>query len=241
MSKKTTKKGTKQELDARCARMLAAALPHLAERSSVRFKDVREVYHEPNVPEKTLKSRFAGDLKRLVQHWPSLSRMLSHFGYFLPEFVVQGSELKVTVRPFSRRLLGYGQDHPKQKLARLLVQDRFNNDLLVPRDGSLFLGYGTTLYFVAQEILKRQPEFSELSVYTPNFEVASLFYLFAEQAAHLAVPLRLPGCTVNWNTGSISRAGGLASRTAVVGCDFLTRSGNCLPTTRKRCRSPTRP
>jgi hypothetical protein len=224
MSKKTKKK----EADERCQRMLAEALPSLAKGKSVRFEDVRSVYEQAGISEKTLRSRFASDLERLVRNREAFNRIIAPLGYVLPEFAVRGGELLVAVRPFSSRLWSYGQENAKQKLARLLVKDVFNNLPLVPRFGSLFLGYGTTLYFVAQEILARQRDFSEeLSVSTPNFEVATLFYFCVPQfARQTSNRLMLPGCTVNWNTGSMLHGGGnLECGTAIAGCDTLTKSG----------------
>jgi hypothetical protein len=220
------KKTTKREADERCRLMLMAALPRLAKGRPVRFEDVRAVYQEPSVKEKTLKGRFTGDLKRLMRTHQSFSQMISPLGYFLPEFELEGNELKVAVRPFSRRLLSYGQDNLKEKLARRLVEEVFNHIPLVPRYGSLFLGYGTTLYFVAKEILARQRDSSELAVSTPNFEVAALFYLFAQHSARDTTnPLTLPGCTVNWTTGSMRHVEEPGIGTAIVGFDVLTKKG----------------
>src|SRR5262249_22235697 len=204
--RRSGRRGTKQQVDDRCLRMLLQALPLLVRGRAVGFEGVCGVYEDPGAGEKKLRGRFRSDLKRLQALTERFRALIAPLGYSLPRFEVRRGTLALAARPFSR-LLNREGSADRRALARALVDTRLNVGHLVPRQGALFLGYGTTLYFVAQEILRREQDFARVSLFTSNFEAAALFYFsapaaFAERVNHLS----LPGSELNWQIGSLTRA-----------------------------------
>jgi DeoR/GlpR family transcriptional regulator of sugar metabolism len=101
---------------------------------------------------------------------------------------------------------------------------------LVPRSAALFLGVGTTVYFLAKELLfpAREQDGVEPfsgSIHTTNFEIAAMAYFASQRRFASASRLCLPGCELRWDTGNLnplSEGGGLTIDTAIIGFSTLT-------------------
>lgn len=166
-------------------------------------------------------SRFTDHAKALENSIANLAETMELLRWPLVELDYKKGDL--SSRDPSRRFLRDLYSDPrfphKQKIAKGLLALEESGSPVLPKAGSLFMGFGKNVFLLAWELLKHRRTY-EIS--TPNMEIACLVYLWPSQKRRLLVG----ESEVDHDTGGLRAVEGeLRCGTAVVSVDSFWRDG----------------
>ncbi len=185
---------------------------------TIRFDDSADNYDARHT--------FRDDCNTLRSKLATIKEILAPLGFPIPRATFNRGQLEVPARSFARQMQS-DPEHFKAKasLVAATLDLDVDGEHLVPRNTALFLGFGTTVFMLVEEMLRRHDEFQN-SIYTANFEAAILLYLSSPRAlSNGDARLCLPGCELNWTAGTVYPAGQMLVDTAVVSVDAIGKGG----------------
>lgn len=199
-------------------------LRHLKSAGVVRKDDVADELVGDNADFASVARNLA---KELNEDRTCLSNL---FEITLPEICWNGKTLWIKNRHFVEGLRGERAEDELDLATRFVKATKEDGSYLLPRNGPVYLGYGTQVLHVARVIasLLATKEFKDCSFCTINFEVATLMYLMGLDAyVSGSDVLRLPhNEQLDWNGGFIRETSSkIEYHTAVFSAQFVRENG----------------
>ncbi len=202
-----------------CKQLLIKGLPKLLGGEPIEFDDVWQVYGAQN---DQCRGYFRYDIGKIELAVRQVQSWLEPLGVILPTLKVTKTSLRIPVRGFQERLNSKSASI-RRKLAQALVAQQA--DSLLPQEGCVFLGYGSTVYFLAREILADE-RFKGVWFYTSNVEIALYVYLCVPPHFRHNNRFFLPGCEIDLASGKARRAKQINFSTAVVSFSWMKKTGD---------------
>lgn len=197
------------------------------------FSDIRELYDQL-YPESNLHAKQNMFIRDRDVKVPQIMKFMNEILLELgcpPMGTTNGKSFQLSRRPFLGRMQN-GYLHKRRLVQALIAAKTSETDYFVPRTGSLFLSYGTTMHYLALEMVSRANEFRLQSLSTTSLELASLFYFGSSSSERTCLEpdgrLCLCDNEVDWRTGSLipMRHAKKTYDTAIVSFDGVASIGN---------------
>ncbi len=188
---------------------------------TIEFKEVQDLYDGK-------KGKFNSDGRRLKEIFEELTPYFDPLGYAVPTVNCNGNSISIPIRKFAQ-LLHPNALNPKRSLARAVIDAKYNHTHLIPREGNLFLGIGSTMCQLVSEIIDRRKQFTDqFHIFTQNFELATYFNFAAPKKdkpeSHFS--LQFPGQRLDFDHGCLVEEKPASHiDTAILGIHNITSDG----------------
>ncbi len=224
---KNPKRKTKDKVRASCQRLLQVCVLPFSRGKSVGYSDVKNLYQDINA--------FYRDCRKIKEKLDELRDWFDLLGVPVPLVEYQKGRFQIPVRSFVARIPPELRDERTRLAKSLITYHQYNGEPLVPRTGTIYFGFGTTVLAAAEHLCKCADEFAEISMSTSNIEILVRCYVVAPRI-FLRGHFLLAGLgEIDWNDGClIPWEENLEISTSIISFEGMDQQGRFLADTRKK-------
>jgi hypothetical protein len=221
-----SKRRNKEAVYDSCLSLIQACLSSFAQGKHIGYSDVKHLYQDSDA--------FHRDCKRIEKELSRLRPWLDAIGIPLPPVEYMEGRFHIPIRGFVARI-GHALWEERCLLAKSLIAHQHKGKPLVPRTGTIYLGFGTTILAVAEHMCANLLEFDGISMSTSNIEILMRYYVLAPTILHRGHFLLPGGGEIDWNHGCvIPQERELEISTAIVSFEAMDEQGRFYADTHER-------